>query len=110
MTEKAVTNKYSDEDIKLFDYLIGMVIGAVLGFIVSKVYQAWAILYRETHYDPNKSMGWRTDMPPTWVFATENPTIFHAVIMILFILLAGLCTFYLRERWKRRPEGINNQD
>lgn len=44
MTEKAVTNKYSDEDIKLFDYLIGMV------------------------------------------------------------------TFYLRERWKRRPEGINNQD
>ena len=96
-----LTNK---DEKKLFshftDYALGIFLGSVLGFIVSKIYQIWAIVYRDSQYDDNPVTSWRTESPPTWITATESPNSFSMSVITFFIIISILFTFCLRRRFQ----------
>ncbi|WP_138416640.1 hypothetical protein [Aquibacillus sediminis] len=102
--EKEENDRVTNEGKKMFativDYLLAIFIGYVLGFIVAKVYQTWAIVYRESQYDLNRPTQWETESPPAWAFATESPNSFFALVVLFFIFICILFTFCLRKRLK----------
>jgi len=94
----------ANEGHKLFsaftDYSLGIFISFVLGFMWSKVYQTWAIVYRDSQYDNNQLNYWMPDSPPTWITATESPNSFTASVIIFFLIVGIIFTFCLRKRYK----------
>lgn len=80
------------------EYALGAFLGMVSGFMVSKVYQTWAIVYRDSYYHAERLSIWQTRNPPLWVQATEQPTYFHGVTTGLFLLIALGFTWALRKR------------
>ncbi len=79
------------------DYSFGVFLGIVLGFIVSKVYQTWAIVYRETWFDPNRLTSWPAHNEPLWIHATENPTGFLLAVILLFGIISAAFTWAYRK-------------
>lgn len=102
--EKEENDQIAEVDKKLLsiftDYSLGIFLGFVLGFLVSKVYQTWAIVYRDSHYDNNRPTSWMTDSPPNWITVTENPDSFLSFVVFLFIIIGIIFTFCLRKRFK----------
>lgn len=72
--------------------LWGGFFGFVLGLIVSKVYQSWAILYRVEGTGFSGENGWRDGIlsTPLWVRATDHPLGFTIVIIVVFIIIGIL--------------------
>lgn len=68
--------------------LWGVIIGLVVGFIVAKVYQIWAILfiYQGSRYAGID--GWFNTA--LWDVATRNPLAFLIVVEIIFAVLGYL--------------------
>ncbi|MDX5474398.1 MAG: hypothetical protein LPK00_02575 [Bacillaceae bacterium] len=83
-----------------FDYVWGGFFGLLVGYMVAKVYQSWAILFLssgiELMADPIK--GW--DQQPLWVIATKYPTSFSVIVSVIFGVIGILFTKYLRQREK----------
>ena len=83
-----------------FDYVWGGFFGLLVGYMVAKIYQSWAILFLtsgiELMADPIK--GW--DQQPLWVIATKYPTSFSVIVSIIFCVIGILFAKYLRQREK----------
>jgi hypothetical protein len=77
--------------------LWGGFFGFVIGIVVAKVYQSWAILYRAEGTGFSGENGWRDGIlsTPLWVRATDHPLGFTIVIVIVFILIGMLFVKYL---------------
>ncbi|NMO98262.1 hypothetical protein [Paenibacillus lemnae] len=68
-------------------YYLGALSGLIIGYVISKIYQVWAIVYRESRFDPNMSDSWNTNSPPIWVTATENPNSFSFWVVLIYIII-----------------------
>jgi hypothetical protein len=68
-------------------YYLGALIGGVIGYVISKIYQIWAIVYRESQFDPHMPKSWNTNSPPLWITATENPKMFSFLVVFIFIIV-----------------------
>ncbi|WP_409250626.1 hypothetical protein V1502_10635 [Bacillus sp. SCS-153A] len=77
--------------------LWGGLFGFILGLLVSKVYQSWAILYRAEGTDFSGENGWRDGIlsTPLWVRATDHPLGFTIVIIIVSVIIGVLFAKYL---------------
>ncbi|MBS4218366.1 hypothetical protein KHA96_08585 [Bacillus sp. FJAT-49711] len=102
--EKKESVHVANEGHKLFsaftDYSLGIFISIVLGVMWSKVYQTWAIVYRESQFDNNQPITWMEDSPPTWITATESPNSFLTGVIFFFVIVGIIFTFCLRKRFK----------
>lgn len=94
----------SQEDMKFIDYAWGGFFGVILGFIVAKVYQTWAIAYRDSQYDLNPVTGWDTGSPPIWIYATEHPTSYSLIVVSFFFVIGILFVAYMRNKVKSTEE------
>ncbi|MBW8347861.1 hypothetical protein K0H71_00180 [Bacillus sp. IITD106] len=103
--EKKENVYVANESNKLFsaftDYSLGIFLSFVLGFMWSKIYQTWAIVYRDSQYDNNQPTYWMEDSPPTWITATESPNSFITSAILFFVIVGIIFTFCLRKRFKR---------
>ncbi|MFD2615022.1 hypothetical protein [Paenibacillus gansuensis] len=63
-------------------YYLGGTAGLILGYLLSKIYQIWAIAYRQTNYDPNMAYSW-----PLWETATEAPAKFTFWVVFVYIAI-----------------------
>ncbi|UUZ81211.1 hypothetical protein LJK88_42025 [Paenibacillus sp. P26] len=68
-------------------YYLGGLVGVVAGYLISKIYQIWAIVYRESRFDPHMAHSWSTQSPPLWITATENPSMFTFWVVLIFVIL-----------------------
>jgi hypothetical protein len=68
-------------------YYLGALIGLVIGYVISKIYQIWAIVYRESHFDPHMTNSWNSNSPPLWITATENPNLFSFWVILIYIIV-----------------------
>ncbi|HIW32713.1 MAG TPA: hypothetical protein IAA29_07990 [Candidatus Paenibacillus intestinavium] len=68
-------------------YYLGGIIGLVVGFVVSKIYQIWAILYQQSNYGTHKLTSWDSDAPPLWLTATEHSAMFTFWIVLIYIII-----------------------
>ncbi|WP_164472673.1 hypothetical protein [Cohnella candidum] len=68
-------------------YYLGALIGLVVGYVISKIYEIWAIAYRETHFDPHMTNSWQSDIPPLWITATEKPSLFSLLVILIYIVV-----------------------
>lgn len=66
-------------------YLLGGIVGLVVGLMFSKIYQIWAIAYQVSHLDPAMPTAWGQYEQPLWALATEHPRTFTWVVVLLFI-------------------------
>ena len=102
--EKQEDIHISDDQKKFFsfctDYSLGIFLGFVLGFIISKIYQIQAIVYRDSQYDRNLVTSWYEQSPPTWITATESPNSFSMYVVTIFIIISILFTYFLRRRFQ----------
>lgn len=71
------------------DYSLGIFLSFVLGFIVSKVYQIWAIAYRGSHYDLNRSNSFMTDSPPCGLVQLKVLMPFRRMLYLSLLLLVS---------------------
>lgn len=76
-------------------YYLGGFFGGILGFIIAKIYQIWAMIYRETRFDSNMPSSWPSDSPPLWIRATEHPSKFSFWVVVLFIIVGIVSTVVL---------------
>jgi|GEM_PF-3712912 hypothetical protein len=76
-------------------YYAGGIAGGIAGYVIAKIYQIWAIAYRQSRFDPNMANSWNTDSPPQWVWVTEHPNAFTFWIVIVYagigLLMVKLC-------------------
>ncbi|MFC6331984.1 hypothetical protein ACFP56_05060 [Paenibacillus septentrionalis] len=72
-------------------YYLGALIGLVIGYVISKIYQIWAIVYLESNLDPNMTNSRNTNSPPLWITATENPNSFSFWVTLIYIIVGVIC-------------------
>lgn len=86
------------EEIASYDNLWAGFIGLVIGFVVAKVYQIWAILFieygRSLMHEP--ITGWNSK--PLWVLATEYPSMFVFIVSLIFMTFAIVFMRFLKSR------------
>lgn len=78
---------------KELTYLIGGTIGSVLGFILAKVYQIWAILYETEGVALEGVSSW--EGTPLWKTVNENPGTTSFTVTILFLGVGLLFSYFL---------------
>lgn len=79
-------------------YYLGALIGVVIGYVISKIYQIWAIVYRESHFDLHMQNSWNSNSPPLWITATENPKVFSFWVIIIFIIIGVIFVRILKTK------------
>ncbi|MBB3112869.1 hypothetical protein FHS18_004971 [Paenibacillus phyllosphaerae] len=79
-------------------YYLGGFFGGVLGYIISKIYQIWAIVYRESQFDVNMTSSWPSGSPPLWITATEHPMRFSFWMVLIYIIIGVVSTIILLNR------------
>ncbi|MCM3633508.1 hypothetical protein [Paenibacillus camelliae] len=79
-------------------YYLGALIGLVIGYVISKIYQIWAIVYRESNFDPHMIDSLETNSPPLWITATENPNLFSFWVTLIYIIVGVICVRILHKR------------
>lgn len=83
-------------------YYLGGIIGLVVGFVISKIYLIWAILYQQSNFDPHKPTSWNSDTPPLWLTASENPTIFTFWVILIYIIIGVIFVKILLSSTKKK--------
>ncbi|MDM5317152.1 hypothetical protein QUF49_14180 [Fictibacillus sp. b24] len=73
-------------------YFLGFTTGAVIGFILAKVYQTWALLYEMRGRELDSLTNWQHT--PLWQTVNENPGITTLIVTLLFSAI-GLCFAHL---------------
>lgn len=68
--------------------VLGLFLGSVVGFLLAKVYQIWAILYWVEGMNIAGQDGYRNT--PIWVFSIENPNLFLFIVVALFAAAGNL--------------------
>lgn len=81
---------------KAGDVLWGAVCGAVLGFIVAKVFETWAVLF--DRYGIHQGFMNGPFTTPLWVPASNHPMVVTIVTVILYAILGVLFVLYLHHR------------
>lgn len=82
---------------KTGDVLWGALGGAVLGFIIAKVFETWAILFsRYGVHNGSYLVGPFTT--PLWVQASNHPTVVTVLTVILYGIIGVLFVLYLHHR------------
>ncbi|SEC40315.1 hypothetical protein [Paenibacillus sp. GP183] len=79
-------------------YYLGALIGVVIGYVISKIYQIWAIVYRESHFDLHMQNSWNAKNPPLWITATENPEVFSFWVVFIFIIVGVIFVRILKTK------------
>jgi hypothetical protein len=79
-------------------YYLGALIGLVIGYVISKIYQIWAIVYRENHFDLHMQNSWNTKNPPLWISATENPEVFSFWVVFIYIIVGLIFVTILKTK------------
>lgn len=76
----------------------GAFFGSIVGLVIAKTYQAWAILFVTQGMRLANVSGWKGGInTPFWIWATEKPVIFLWVVVTIFILVGLLFTKFLVE-------------
>lgn len=89
---------------KEMTYIIGGTLGLVLGFILAKVYQVWAILYETEGLSLQGVTSW--EGKPLWKSINENPGM--ATFVITFSLFfIGLFFSFLLIRGEKHTQKSN---
>jgi hypothetical protein len=78
---------------KELTYFIGGTIGAIVGFILAKVYQIWAILYETEGLVLEGVTGW--EGKPLWKTVNENPGTTTFLGAILFLGVGLLFSYFV---------------
>ncbi len=82
---------------KTGDVLWGAIFGMVLGFIIAKVFETWAILFsRYGIHNGSYMVGPMTT--PLWVQASNHPTAITALTVVLYGIIGILFVLYLHHR------------
>lgn len=68
--------------------VLGLFLGSVVGFLLAKVYQIWAILYWVEGMNIAGQDGYRNT--PIWVFSIENPNLFLFIVVAFFAAAGNL--------------------
>ena len=77
--------------------LWGALFGAILGFIIAKVYETWAILFGR--YGVHNGFYFNGPLTtPLWVRASQHPTVFTLVVIVLYAIIGVLFVLYLQHR------------
>lgn len=94
----SVANSHGGETMaKTGDVLWGALGGAILGFIVAKVFETWAILFsRYGVHNGSYQIG--PLYTPLWIQANNHPTRVAVVVVILYAILGVLFVLYLHHR------------
>ncbi|MFD1039686.1 hypothetical protein ACFQ3N_14960 [Virgibacillus byunsanensis] len=84
--------------------LWGGFFGFVIGLVVSKVYQSWAILYRAEGMEFSGESAWKDGIlsTPLWVRATKHSLGFTIVVVFIFIIIGIQFTKYLSSNIKEK--------
>ncbi|TMU85100.1 hypothetical protein FGG79_14550 [Bacillus sp. BHET2] len=77
---------------KELTWFIGGTAGLIIGFVICKIYQIWAILYEDQGLALEGVTSW--EGTPLWKTVNDNPGTALFVIMVFF-LIVGLCFSYL---------------
>ncbi|RXZ79346.1 hypothetical protein EBB07_23095 [Paenibacillaceae bacterium] len=78
-------------------YYLGGFIGLILGYLISKVYQIWVIVYIKK--------GTRIDIYPIfWEVAYERPALFTFWVVLIFIVI---CIVFVKVLFDYRSEEID---
>ncbi len=79
------------------DVFWGALCGTIVGFIVAKVYETWAILF--SRYGVHSGFYFNGPVStPLWVRASQNPLLVTVVVVILYGTLGVLFVLYLHRR------------
>lgn len=80
-----------------FDGFWGAFGGMVLGFIVAKVFETWAMLFNQYGvHNGSYMVGPLTT--PLWVQAVHHPAVVTWIVVILYGILGVLFVWYRRSR------------